>query len=252
MAFDPFSAAALGGAANVGMNLYSINEAGNEAHEGRQWSQDMRSSAYQATVADLKKANLNPMLAYSKGPTSAPGASTASIPSGESASAGAAHGAQVALTKEQTRNVGAEADRNEQIAAIIKSIAPRIVQGVAGVESAAGSVGSGAARVMEAIEKAMGNLSGMKMPSVSELVQALRELIPSMPRIPSPAMPAAVKNVVEAVGDRSRTPLAVPPDRPFGSSAYRHHFGMTEYERAQDERFRAARKSPASRRRGGD
>lgn len=70
------------GAANI-MNLVSQTSAkrynSKEAELARNWQKAMRGTAYQDTVADMKTAGLNPILAAQSGATSTPSASGASI-----------------------------------------------------------------------------------------------------------------------------------------------------------------------------
>lgn len=71
--------------ANQAINKKNISWQAQSQVQNQQWQEYMRSTAYQATMADMKKAGLNPMLAFSKGPTSwgsagaAPGSSLGAV-----------------------------------------------------------------------------------------------------------------------------------------------------------------------------
>ena len=64
--------------AGTGLQSWSQSE---EAEKQRDWQEYMASTAYQRTMKDMRKAGLNPILAYSQGSTGAgPGAAATSMP----------------------------------------------------------------------------------------------------------------------------------------------------------------------------
>lgn len=115
MGFDPLSMGATlaSSAFDVWKMDQSQNAASNEAHEERQWAQDMRANAYQTTVKDLQKAGLNPMLAYSHGPTG--------MPSGAAAGAGAMPLDSLATTASKVEETQTNAAQRENIKADTKN-----------------------------------------------------------------------------------------------------------------------------------
>lgn len=110
-------AVGLGTAASIAGTIYQNEQNRQAAGDERDWATAMRATGYQATVADLMKAGLNPMLAYGRGATATPtGAQAApSENPGTSVMANAAKAmelkgmdAQVEKTKAETENVRAD------------------------------------------------------------------------------------------------------------------------------------------------
>lgn len=68
---DPLSAG-IAGMASLAGGYISNEETMKRQVQNQQWMEKMRATAYQATMEDMQKAGLNPILAYQKGPTSSP------------------------------------------------------------------------------------------------------------------------------------------------------------------------------------
>ena len=76
---DPLLAGAItGGASLIGTHL--TNQANSaEAAKNRAWQEQMSNTAYQRAVEDMRKAGINPILAYQQGGASTPGGSQGTI-----------------------------------------------------------------------------------------------------------------------------------------------------------------------------
>lgn len=100
------AASAIGSAiGNIGGTLYSGHQSRRAARKQRKFIRNMRSTAYQATMEDMRQAGLNPILAYQQGATQSGMGSMALTPDlsrlgSDIAGAGAA-ASQAASAKEQ-------------------------------------------------------------------------------------------------------------------------------------------------------
>lgn len=118
MAFDFGSA--LSGIGSIGGGIASffgaksaqskqIKAARKEAQLNRDFQERMRNTAYQAATKDMRRAGLNPILAYRQGPASSPSGSVAQIPDLTKAVTAGVSGAQAGFTAvNQARQVMAQ------------------------------------------------------------------------------------------------------------------------------------------------
>lgn len=215
-------------------NRFSSDRAFNFARQQHHDQIFQADTSYRRAVRDLQLAGLNPMLAFGpmgKGGGS-PVAGVTGVPgaSGTAGAFSATGAAQNALIAEEIRDRRATADRNEEIAKIIKAIGPRIISGVGAIEATAAKGGETAARVTELIKDFLGTNPSEKITNrLSEIVDRVIETL-APPRhpgdrfIPSLKMPRAI--------------LPGPPERNHPG------WGIGEYERAQAERRARARSHP--------
>ena len=117
-----YAAGSMFGAGPVGAALGAGLDASAEAERSRDWQTDFAKHRYQYAVADLMKAGLNPMLAYSQGGASAPGAAMGH-PADVSSAAGVVQQgpvarSQAALNEVQVENVRANTAESVARAAV--------------------------------------------------------------------------------------------------------------------------------------
>lgn len=120
---DPITSSAIAyGVANLvgGWNTNRINQ--REAQKNRQFQERMRNTEWQAAVADMQAAGINPAVAYSRGGASSPGGSLAA-PAEDFLSKGASSALQMvqarksmSLMDSQIQKTTAEAETAEAIA----------------------------------------------------------------------------------------------------------------------------------------
>jgi len=236
---DQLSGADLGGISSAAQAITSEYM----ARQQRNWQEEMASTAYQRTVGDLQAAGLNPMLAYRNSATSVGSGATGQAPD---FAGGIEKGAHTAVenqllekTKAETRNENAQADRNEQIADIMKAIGPRVTGGISAVESTAGAVGTAAAKVEEAIKGALewGKDLIPKGDTINDIIDGIIQDLKPVANVLSPP----------ALLERAKKSMGIYPMPP--AKSVKGPWGKGEYERAQEERMERARQSPASRKR---
>lgn len=160
------SAGSAGGAVLGYLGQKDTNEANQQmAHEGRAWQSEMRSTAYQATVEDMKKAGLNPMLAYQQGPTQAPGTSVPTMGNKmQAAVSSSAAAANIANTIANTRKTEADTDLSRATAA--KTVAET---GVA--TNSAANIAQNTLNLQEAAKQIQQNVQLQKEQTQSEVVK---------------------------------------------------------------------------------
>lgn len=97
----------VGGLINSGAQAEANKQNLEEAARNRDFQRDMANTAYQRAIVDMKKAGINPMLAYSQGGASAPAGNMANVQStrpGDAVSSGISGGVSSALQTYQSLN----------------------------------------------------------------------------------------------------------------------------------------------------
>lgn len=86
--YGPALNSAIGGAIAFGGTAYSANQANEQGNKARDFTKRMEETRYQRTMADMRKAGLNPMLAYQQGGGSGASGGIPSMPDAGAAIAG--------------------------------------------------------------------------------------------------------------------------------------------------------------------
>lgn len=158
----------IGGALSIGGTALSNRNAKKAARKNRRFQRDMYKNRYKYTMADMRRAGLNPILAYSQGPGSAPSGATAqTFDYGNSAGAvakGAQAGIQAKLARAQFQNVNANTAKTHADTTLSEVTAEKV------------RVDTGAKRpissAMEAVDKHLAKPAARLADQIPELVNS--------------------------------------------------------------------------------
>jgi len=118
MDFLAGGAAALGGLASLGGQIYSADQSRKSASKQMDFQERMSNTAYQRGVADLKAAGLNPALAYTQANASSPGG--AGFETNIDPGAAVATALQIRKAKEEVANIRENTRKTSNEADVVK------------------------------------------------------------------------------------------------------------------------------------